>query len=188
MLRVRKGQRLPAESEKDKKQQSLRVEGLYNTAEWMITALTLTLVFIVFEMQAYTIPTGSMADTLRGAHFRLRCSECGYRYEYGFLPTKYGKARNTTVGENVPIRPSQPRCPSCGFYLKMDQWLPVMKGDRIFVLKCIYQFFKPERWDVVVFKDPHDPAARVFFHSSSPMAASPRKTAYRSIVGWSSLT
>jgi signal peptidase I len=30
-------------------------------------------------------------------------------------------------------------------------------GDRIFVLKCIYQFFEPKRWDVFVFKNPINP-------------------------------
>jgi signal peptidase I len=35
--------------------------------------------------------------------------------------------------------------------------MPVIKGDRIFVLKCLYQFMEPKRWDVVVFKNPLDP-------------------------------
>jgi len=35
--------------------------------------------------------------------------------------------------------------------------IPVMKGDRIFVAKCVYQFTDPKRWDVVVFKNPVDP-------------------------------
>jgi len=33
----------------------------------------------------------------------------------------------------------------------------VTKGDRIFVLKCMYQFTEPRRWDVVVFKNPLNP-------------------------------
>jgi len=61
------------------------LEGIFGTLEWLIIAFSLTLVFIVFEMQAYTIPTGSMADTLKGVHFRLRCRQCGYRYDYDFL-------------------------------------------------------------------------------------------------------
>jgi signal peptidase I len=35
--------------------------------------------------------------------------------------------------------------------------MPISKGDRILVLKCIYQFFAPKRWDVVVFKNPLNP-------------------------------
>ena len=30
-------------------------------------------------------------------------------------------------------------------------------GDRILVLKCVYQFVDPKRWDVVVFKNPINP-------------------------------
>jgi signal peptidase I len=33
----------------------------------------------------------------------------------------------------------------------------IQNGDRIFVLKCLYPFLPPERWDVVVFKNPPDP-------------------------------
>ena len=127
------------------------------TLDWLIVAAALTVIFIVFEMQAYTIPTGSMADTLRGAHFRLRCGQCGYRYEYGFLPEYYRMPPNSTPWFDVSIPPLACRCPSCGFYRPADQKVPVVKGDRIFVLKCIYQFAEPKRWDVVVFKNPLDP-------------------------------
>jgi signal peptidase I len=33
----------------------------------------------------------------------------------------------------------------------------IQNGDRIFVLKSIYQFQEPKRWDVVVFKNPTNP-------------------------------
>ena len=126
-----------------------------NTFEWLITAFILAFVFRAFVMEAYRIPTGSMADTLMGAHFRLSCPQCGYGFEYGFIPDEYGFAQDT-----VPFRPVMPvktRCPSCGHYLAPDRALSVSNGDRILVLKCIYQFFEPKRWDVVVFKDPIDP-------------------------------
>jgi signal peptidase I len=56
----------------------------------------------------------------------------------------------------VPIR-QQTRCPSCGFYVPANEEAPVANGDRILVLKCIYQFAEPKRWDVVVFKNPINP-------------------------------
>ena len=158
---------------KNQKRRSTTVEGIFSTLEWLIIAFALTLVFIVFEMQAYTIPTGSMADTLKGAHFRLRCPQCGYRYDYDFLPRfykDYRVAANNTPRANVPIRPSEPRCPSCGYYfpagdkmsvggyyVQTGEKRQVTKGDRIFVLKCMYQFTEPRRWDVVVFKNPLNP-------------------------------
>ena len=132
-------------------------EGLFGTMEWLLVAFAGTLVFIVFEMQAYTIPTGSMADTLKGAHFRLRCVQCGYKYDYDFLPQYYRLDRNVTPGVNVPVVPAGSRCPSCGYSRQSAERVPVTKGDRIFVLKCIYQFFEPKRWDVIVFKNPLNP-------------------------------
>jgi len=54
------------------------------------------------------------------------------------------------------------KCPSCGYLQKYDQFNPVkahvVNGDRILVLKCLYQFADPKRWDVIVFKNPRNPA------------------------------
>jgi len=114
--------------------------------EELITAVVLALLFIEFVMGAYHIPTGSMADTLKGAHFRLCCPQCGYKYDHGFMPQIY---------EHLKTDPT--RCPNCGYYQPTAATMPIANGDRIMVLKCIYQFFEPKRWDVVVFKNPLDP-------------------------------
>ncbi|MCE5186145.1 MAG: signal peptidase I [Planctomycetaceae bacterium] len=154
-----------------------RVDGLYHTAEWLITAFAGTLVFIIFVMQVYRIPTGSMAETLRGAHFRIRCAQCGWRYDYDFISRVYGFADTYTPSAKLPIQPRSPVCPSCkyaeqnaqrlytGEYIVFKDGKPVpaqkqtvFKGDQIFVLKSIYQFFQPKRWDVIVFKNPVGPA------------------------------
>jgi len=148
---------LPDKNSKDTEHDNSAVHGLVGTAQWLIAAFATTLVFIVFEMQAYTIPTGSMAETLRGAHFALRCPQCGYRYDYDFLPKYYRLKRNVTPGVNVPVVPPGPRCPSCGYRFESAQRRAVLKGDRIFVLKCLYQFLPPKRWDVIVFKNPLQP-------------------------------
>lgn len=151
------------------------IDGAYHTAEWLITAFASTLVFIVFIMQVYRIPTGSMAETLRGAHFRLRCEQCGYAYDYDFVHQYYGVSNTVTPKQPLPIVPRSPRCPSCGFaqtdpqvsggkyFIKKNgKFVPaqnytVFKGDQIFVQKCIYQFADPQRWDVIVFKNPLKP-------------------------------
>jgi len=133
-----------------------RAAEIANTFEWLITAFILAFLFRAFVMEAFRIPTGSMADTLKGAHFRLRCRQCGYEYDYGFVPEKYGFARDHIP--RAPIRECWSRCPSCGFYQRTGGTMPVANGDRILVLKCIYQFFEPKQWDVLVFKDPLDPS------------------------------
>jgi signal peptidase I len=133
-----------------------RAAEIANTFEWLITAFILAFVFRAFVMEAFRIPTGSMADTLKGAHFRLRCPQCGYAYDHGFVPQVYGLPEDTVPPMPVPIR-QQTRCPSCGFYTPANEEVAVANGDRILVLKCIYQFLDPKRWDVIVFKNPINP-------------------------------
>ena len=120
---------------------STTFEGVVDTLKWVLIALILALIFRAFIMEAFRIPTGSMAKILRGAHYHLRCPRCGYKYD---------------VGGDYYSKP-KPRCPSCGYFLPPGTALSISNGDRILVLKCIYQFAEPKRWDVVVFKNPPDP-------------------------------
>jgi signal peptidase I len=132
-----------------------RAEEVANTLEWLFTALILAFVFRAFVMEAFRIPTGSMADTLRGAHFRLRCRQCGYKYRYG-LGNFPGVDRD--VIPTGGLKPEPTRCPSCGYRQLAGGDMPFANGDRILVFKSIYQFCEPRRWDVIVFKNPLNPA------------------------------
>ncbi|MHC4187061.1 MAG: signal peptidase I [Planctomycetota bacterium] len=125
-----------------------RIVEIIKTLEWLVTAFILAFVFRAFVMEAYRIPTGSMASTLKGDHFHLRCEQCGYKYDQG--SDSRGTRSRSLAGITC-------RCPSCGFHFETKETMPIAKGDRILVLKCIYQFFEPERWDVVVFKNPLNP-------------------------------
>ena len=127
-----------------------RAAEIANTFEWLITAFMLAFVFRAFVMEAFRIPTGSMANTLKGAHFQLCCPQCGYQYAYNY-------GREQAPNYDVLIEPVSPRCPSCGYFLPDRTRMPPANGDRILVLKCIYQFLEPKRWDVVVFKNPGEP-------------------------------
>ena len=86
-----------------------RAAEIANTFEWLITAFALAFVFRAFVMEAFRIPTGSMADTLLGAHYTMRCTQCGYKYYYG--QNIYAPARL-----RGPTRQEYSRCPSCGYY------------------------------------------------------------------------
>lgn len=134
-----------------------KVAEIANTLEWLATAFILAFVFRAFVMEAFRIPTGSMADTLMGAHFRVCCSQCGYKYNYGFIPQNYGLAQDE-VPSGIKLPGTNTRCPSCGYYQKVGDNIPVANGDRILVLKCLYQFFEPKQWDVAVFRNPVEPA------------------------------
>ncbi len=142
--------------DKQSEQHKDRAAEIANTFEWLITAFILAFVFRAFVMEAFRIPTGSMADTLKGAHFRLRCRQCGYAYDRGFRPADYRMPDDTIPADNV--EPPVTRCPSCGYYHRFRPRMPVANGDRILVLKCIYQFAEPKRWDVIVFKNPPEPS------------------------------
>ncbi len=120
---------------------STSLESLVGTIEWLLIALILALVFRAFGVEAFQIPTGSMAETLRGSHYHFRCLQCGYAYDIG---------SDTTFID-------RPQCPSCGYFQPAEAVGSLRNGDRIFVLKCIYQFLPPKRWDVVVFKNPLNP-------------------------------
>ena len=130
-----------------------RVAEIANTLEWLITAFILAFVFRTFVMEAFRIPTGSMADTLKGDHLRLRCSQCGYRYDHGVDQRDSRLLSNRARRANLKLYTT--RCPSCGHYQPAGG--AIAKGDRILVLKCLYQFLEPKRWDVIVFKNPLDP-------------------------------
>ncbi|MBN2138916.1 MAG: signal peptidase I [Sedimentisphaerales bacterium] len=138
-----------------------RAAEIADTFEWLITAFILAFVFRAFVMEAFRIPTGSMADTLKGAHFRLRCVQCGHSYEHGFVPSEYrdssGRSLNDDTVPAAPVTPPRTQCPSCGYRYSHPDKMTVANGDRILVLKCIYQFFEPKRWDVIVFKNPNEP-------------------------------
>ncbi len=136
-----------------------RAKEIANTFEWLITAFILAFVFRAFVMEAFRIPTGSMADTLHGAHFRLRCPQCSFKHHRGFTPQRYGKSADVVPSYGVPLHAT--KCPSCGWLERHQTHRPVTRpvenGDRILVLKCQYQFFNPKRYDVIVFKNPENP-------------------------------
>lgn len=144
------------------------VEGsVKDTIESILVAFMLAFIFRAFVVEAFVIPTGSMAPTLLGAHMRFRCPDCGYRYDANFSGRQSG-----TDDIDIPATAGSNRsfalfCPNCGYRLPRDNAAdpdndaidaPVRYGDRILVLKYLYMFQEPSRWDVVVFKSPVEPA------------------------------
>ena len=141
-------------SQEKKKQKSV-AKDIVNTFDFLITAFIPALLIITFVVRPFIIPTGSMAETLKGAHFRLCCPQCGYEYSQNFEPREYGRPANTFV--KGKLRPPATQCPSCGYYRVDNTPMSVSPGDKILVLKFFYQFFEPQRWDVMVFKSPTEP-------------------------------
>lgn len=133
-------------------------EGIRETIESIVIALILAFVFRAFVVEAFVIPTGSMAPTLYGAHGTLVCENCGTEFAYGLKDLE--DPRNMAlVGNSTPAT-----CPNCGHIninLKYnDERRNPESGDRILVHKWPFDLdigsLGPHRWDVTVFKDPAD--------------------------------
>src|SRR5271165_5258911 len=54
------------------------------TIESILVAFILAFIFRAFVVEAFVIPTGSMAPTLLGAHMRFVCPDCGYTFDVNY--------------------------------------------------------------------------------------------------------
>lgn len=138
----------------------------------LIISFVMALVFRSYVVEAFIIPTGSMAPTLLGAHMRFRSEQTGY--DWAVNPWYYGPDQETPLavqGQGAHGLPSVtdpmttsrvnpfhqggriPGAPHAGF-LTPPMPMPIRAGDRILVQKYLYELFPPERFDVVVFKNP----------------------------------
>mgnify|MGYP005846627205 CR=1 FL=1 len=150
----------PAGQPAAKSQQLSTGESIKDTIESILIAFVLAFVFRAFVVEAFVIPTGSMAPTLLGAHMRMTCQACAWQFEVNYSSgTGDGNVPYTTGRGTVLSM----HCPNCGYKVPRQSLddpandahnTPVRYGDRILVLKYLYLLRDPARWDVVVFKSP----------------------------------
>lgn len=124
------------------------------TLESILIAFVLAFIFRAFVVEAFVIPTGSMAPTLLGQHVQMDCPQCGHRFTMG--PRNKLDVKGGGSIDNPTQGPIEVPCPMCRYAIYESE-SPLNAGDRILVLKYVYVFNEPTRWDVVVFKNPTNP-------------------------------
>ncbi len=125
-----------------------------DTVEGIWVAIVLAFVLRGFLIEAFVIPTGSMAPRLMGEHWDVQCPACGWRFPYGV--SRY-YVQSDAYARGKRSTPAEAQCPNCGYdYPAALAPIYPNGGDRVLVLKYLYQFREPEPWDVVVFRNPQD--------------------------------
>jgi signal peptidase I len=118
--------------------------------ESIAMAIILAFLFRMFLLEAFVIPTGSMAPTLHGTHMDVTCPQCEYQYQTG------ASDENPNQGGHIEV--IETNCPLCRYPLRLDKaQFPNQQsfmGDRILVNKFNYSVSEPRRWQVIVFKFP----------------------------------
>jgi signal peptidase I len=126
--------------------------GVRETIESVIVAIILAMLFRGFEAEAFIIPTGSMAPSLQGQHMDLECGQCQYRYRTGASLSGSSFNNRDQVASTF--------CPICRFETVMRPRSVAdhrsNNGDRILVNKFVYDSQPPNRYDVIVFKNPNN--------------------------------
>ncbi len=118
------------EKKKEKKKKSFFRENI----ESILIAIALAFVLRIFVVEAFKIPTGSMAPTLLGQHKNVKCPNCSWKFK---------------SNHNV----NYVKCSNCDYKIHISDYR-MKGGSRILVNKFSYDFGKPKRWDIAVFKYP----------------------------------
>ncbi len=111
----------------------------------IILSVCLVVMIHVWLLEAFVVPTGSMAPVLAGHHRAATCPCCGHTVRVGRHPNDgEGNAGNECYREAS--------CPNCGHGPLLLGNVREAQGDHILVNKSVFVFRRPRRWEVVVFK------------------------------------
>lgn len=115
----------------------------------LLIGAVLFLIWRHYVAEIFVIPTGSMAPTLLGEHYRLECPRCGYHFSAG---------RTRTDFVHYPLARIDARCPICAERFTRELGRDALRGgDKILVDKLAYHLHEPRRWDLIVFHYPRHP-------------------------------
>ncbi|MFZ9915952.1 MAG: S26 family signal peptidase, partial [Phycisphaerales bacterium] len=130
------------------------------TVQSLIVAFSLAMTVRSFVTEGFVIPTGSMAPTLMGQHVRPESPMTGYSFPADAGPT-FEAIRQLGPGyRDLPrnvLDPMLSQSDPIAQVSNTEMAQTSRMGDRVLVLKFLYPFQEPQRWDVVVFKNPTEP-------------------------------
>ena len=84
------------------------VENIKDTLESIVVAFILAFIFRAFIVEAFVIPTGSMAVTLYGNQVTNTCSTCGYEYARGIDQNEQEQAIHSSADIPCDARTATP--------------------------------------------------------------------------------
>ncbi|MBM4054204.1 MAG: hypothetical protein FJ264_05930 [Planctomycetes bacterium] len=148
-----------------------RKHKLRENIESIAIAVALAFAIRYFVVEAFKIPTGSMAPTLLGMHKDVNCPNCEWSF-YADRQSETATCPNCQLEINISLH-----CNTCNSRIRYNwpAWLwrkgactncqtkivwndlsnrVVHGGNRILVNKFWYKFTQPKRWDVMVFVYP----------------------------------
>jgi signal peptidase I len=106
----------------------------------VLVAITLAMV-ARWLAEPLEVVSGSMSPTVRGPHRAFDCPHCG--------------ARNTPPADFPPMIGRPAYCEVCRKPGPIEAELPITRGDRVLVDRTAFLRRAPRRWEVVVFRLPH---------------------------------
>src|SRR5206468_1665186 len=111
----------------------------------MAVLVCLALLLRVFFLDAFQVPSGSMAPALLGHHRACACPRCGTWVQVGLHSHDPG-------GDSAdPRYYRRAWCPNCGATNLPLHESPIVPGQRLLVNKTAFAARSPRRWEVVVF-------------------------------------
>lgn len=167
MADIKEQQIITSIKDKTKKRKSKLRENI----EAVAIAVAVAFAIRYFVVEAFKIPTGSMAPTLLGEHKNVKCPNCNWFFyadrqsESATCPncqfiiglSAYCDICNNRIRYNWPSwiwrKGSCPRCKTTVAWSDLSNRI-IHGGNRIVVNKFWYKFKNPRRWDVVVFVYP----------------------------------
>ena len=121
--------------------------------ESFISLFVAVLLFRTFAAEGYMISTGSMAPCLLGFHKRVECPTCGATFPFGVAYDTDDESRADELARGR----TRAICPNCGQKAIDIAEVPRNHGDQLLVNKQAYLYRSPQRWEIVVFRNPAKP-------------------------------